>query len=314
MVRGKPVRVRRLRAAAVLAAAVLPTVGCLPLTGCGSLPGAPTTTTTRSGGAASVPAPVAPVGVGGTWNLSTDDEFNGTSLDANRWSVGEPWNAAPGFVQSEQSWCPLPQNGLVGVADGSLQLKAVVSPSHGKPVQSCFVTSRNKYSFTHGYIEARVKMPAGAGLWPAFWLLGNGTGAQGWPGTGEIDMFELVNNGHDNGVPFFTVHWAGNCPGGHCQKTQSSPYPAVIPNYASRWVTYGMRRTSDSLTIYVDGHAQETFSRTSTNAQGQQLAGVLFDNPMHVRFDLSAGGWAADPSHPTQPGTFAVDYLRAWTS
>jgi hypothetical protein len=144
-------------------------------------------------------------------------------------------------------------------------------------------------------------------------MLGNGTGTEGWPKTGEIDLFEFVNNGKDNGIPFFTVHWAGNCPGGHCQLTQNNPYPAKIANYAGQWITYGMRRTATSLTIYINGKQTLQIQRTQRNPQGQQLGSVLFDSPMHIRFDLSAGGWAKNPSSPPAPGTFAVDYLRVWS-
>jgi beta-glucanase (GH16 family) len=259
--------------------------------------------------------PVSATGVSTAgWTLKADDEFNDTKLDSKLWSIGEPWNSSPGFVEGDDAYCPLPQNGEVTERNGALQLNAIGVPSHGKPLQSCFVTSRDKFSFTHGYIEARVKLPSSPGLWPAFWLLGNGTGAQGWPKTGEIDMFEFVNNGKDNGVPFFTVHWAGDCPGGHCQLTQNNPYPKAITDYAGRWVTYGMMRTANSLTIYIDGKQTLTVSRNQRNAQGQQLGSVLFDNPMHVRFDLSSGGdWAKNPNSASKPGSFAIDYLRVWS-
>jgi beta-glucanase (GH16 family) len=258
---------------------------------------------------------LAPVGVPGSWTMQASDEFNGTSLNSAMWSVGEPWNAAPGFVQGDDSYCSMPYGDLVTEGGGSLQLNAKAAPKAGKPLQSCFITSRDKYSFTHGYLEARVKVPSSPGLWSSFWLLGNGVGAQGWPGTGEIDLFEFVNNGHENGVPYFTVHYASDkCSWGHCQQTQDSPYPAPLADYAGRWITYGLLRTSTSLTIYIDGQPKETFTRTMKNGFGVQLGSVLFDNPMHVRFDLSAGGWAKDASTVSQPGTFSIDYVRAWTS
>jgi beta-glucanase (GH16 family) len=143
------------------------------------------------------------------WRLTADDEFDGTRLNGKLWSIGEPWNAPPGFVESDDAYCPIPQTGEVTVGDGSLHLNALAVKAHGKPLQSCFITTRNKFSFTHGYIETRFKLPTSPGLWSAFWLLGNGTGAQGWPKTGEIDMFEFINNGRANRIPFFTVHWAG---------------------------------------------------------------------------------------------------------
>ena len=255
----------------------------------------------------------APVPASSGWTLKAASEFSTPTPKPSLWSIGEPWDAAPGFVQSEDAYCPKPQTGQVAVSGGALKLNAIVKPTAGKRMQSCFVTTRNKFSFTHGYVEARVKLPSSPGLWPAFWLLGNGTGANGWPKTGEIDMFEFANNGKDNGVPFITVHWGGNCNGGHCLYAQNNPYPAKISNYAGQWITYGMRRTASSLTFYVNGKQTVTIPRTTRNAQGQQLGAVLFDSPMHIRLDLSAGGWAQNPASATQAGTFAIDYVRVWS-
>ena len=320
---------RRVAVVASVLTAVAVAAGCSPLVnggglGTGAAPTRPVavqpspakpTVTKPTVTKPTVTQVVKPLGVPGSWTLAAADEFNGKALDSRMWSIGEPWNAAPGFVQSDDSYCPLPATGLVTEGGGALRLAAKLVASNGKHVQSCFVTSRNKYSFTHGYLEARAKVPSGAGLWPAFWLLGNGTGDQGWPGTGEIDMFEYVNNGRDDGIPFTTVHWAdANCSWTHCQRTQDSPWPTALTGYADRWITYGILRTATTLTIYVDGRPKVTFTRDSTNVDGVKLASVLFDKPMHVRFDLSAGGWAQNPTKATQAGTFSVDYLRSWNA
>jgi beta-glucanase (GH16 family) len=247
------------------------------------------------------------------FRLKADDEFDGTALNGKLWSIGEPWNAPPGFIESDDAYCPLPQTGEVTVGGGALRLNALAVKAHGKPMQSCFITTRNKFSFTHGYVETRVKLPASPGLWSAFWLLGNGTGTDGWPKTGEIDMFEFINKGKANRVPFFTVHWGGDCPDGHCSWTQIKPYPRPVAGPADRWVTYGMKRTGESLTIYIDGKQTLSVSRDQRNPQNQQLGSVLFDSPMHIRFDLSVGGWAHDPAAPPKPGSLAIDYVRVWS-
>ena len=287
--------------------------GCLTTTGSTSLASAMALTGSSVATAQVLPSgTAAPIPASAGWRLRADDEFYYGKLRSSLWSIGEPWNAAPGFVQSEDAYCPLPQTGQVTISGGALRLNALAKPTQGKTVQSCFVTTRNKFSFTHGFIEARVKLPSSPGLWPAFWLLGNGTGEQGWPQTGEIDMFEFVNNGHDDGIPFTTVHWGGSCPGGHCSYTQHNPYPARIANASSTWITYGMQRTGDSLTFYVNGKKTVQVKRGTRNAQGQQLGGVLFDSPMHIRLDLSAGGWAQQPGTTTKAGTFTIDYVRVW--
>jgi beta-glucanase (GH16 family) len=311
-------RLTKLASTSLASAALVAAVsGCNVITNGAQLGAAPAGQSAPAPSAALAPTdpqPAAATGVSTTgWALSADDEFNGSSLNTRLWSIGEPWNYAPGFVLGDDAYCPLPQNGEVTEGNGALHLNAIGVPSHGKPLQSCFITTRNKFSFTHGYVEARVKIPSSPGLWSAFWLLGNGTGAQGWPKTGEIDLFEVVNNGKDDRVPYFTVHWGGNCPDGHCSWTQNNPYPKPLAGPADRWVTYGMKRTADSLTIYIDGKQTLTVTRTQRNPQNQQLGDVLFNSPMHIRFDLSAGGWAKNPASPSKPGSLDIDYLRVWS-
>ena len=70
------------------------------------------------------------------WTLKADDEFNTSKLNAGLWSVGEPWNAAPGFVQSDDAYCPLPTSGQVTESAGALQLNAIARPTQGKPLQT----------------------------------------------------------------------------------------------------------------------------------------------------------------------------------
>lgn len=275
----------------------------------------PDSSATR-GGMPAVPSPVAarmPSGPPGAWSLVADDEFDGRSLNGALWRTVEPWEGAPGFSESADSYCPVPTPAdLVSVRDGVLRLTARPSPTAGKPLQSCFVSTRDRFSFTHGFVEARVRLPSGRGLWPAFWLLGDGVGAQAWPRTGEIDIAEFVNNGSDDGRMFSTVHFSGPCIDGHCAATAPSNPGSDIADFSGRWVTIGLARTAGELDVYVDGRRLYSFSRQATDDSGHRFPSVLFDGPMHVRFDLQAGGWGADPRGADQPGTFDIDYVRAW--
>lgn len=258
--------------------------------------------------------PQIPTAAGNTrahFRLIREEGFTGSQLNRTLWTIGEPWEAGQDFSTGPSSTCPAAERGrLVSVDHGQLELHAEKSAAAPGKLESCFVTTRNHFSFTHGYLEARVRLPSGAGLWPAFWLLGNGTGAHGWPGTGEVDIFEFVNNGRQNGVPFVTVHYAGPCAAGHClyQPTPAAP----LAGYAGRWLTVGLLRTSTQLRVYIDGKPIATLRQGQRNSDGVALPALLFDSPMHVRFDLQAGGWANDPHHEPEPGTFAIQYLRAW--
>ncbi len=244
------------------------------------------------------------------WKLTLDEGFDGAGLDSALWSIGEPWDRTPGSKAGPDAWMPLPSPaGLVEVSAGTLKLRARPSSKAGYKVDTAFITSRGKYAFTHGYIEAKVLLPTSAGLWSSFWLLGNGTGPDGWPKCGEIDIFEVLE-GVSPGVPFRTDHWADSA-GGHVQHTigdvPGQAYPAAVPGYGSRWVTFGLHRTPARLTTYIDGEP-----RYVTNRADYLAAGVLFDAPMHVRLELNAGAWD-QKAKAVAPGVLEVDYVRAWT-
>lgn len=171
---------------------------------------------------------------------------------------------------------------------------------------------RGKYeSFVHGYVEARVKVANNAGGFPALWLLGNGTGDLAWPKTGEIDIFEFVNNGRDEGIPFFTVHWScPTDPWNHCSK--SFQWPARLPSFSDDFHVWGLTRTADLLETKIDGVVSSRITRDDLAAIGGNYD-VIFNEPMHVRVDIANGGeWAGDPNRAPAAGDLVVDYIRAW--
>lgn len=258
-------------------------------------------------------------------SLVLAEEFTGP-LDPKRWGSGEPWDGAPGVGMGPDSFMPLPlPPGLIEVSGGSLNLHAVpASIPGGRRLLSGFVTTRPTptrpgFTFTHGYVEARVSVAQAAGLWSAFWLLGNGVGPlNGWPACGEVDIFEVLTAVAPN-TPYRTDHWVGllgmGGPNGadHQQHTvgdsPGQPWPTAMP---AGWQTFGLLRTSDQLVTYLNGQATSTTTRDTPNGDGQKPGSAIFDLPSHVRFDLSAGNWD-QPASAVAPGVFSVDYLRVWS-
>ncbi len=118
------------------------------------------------------------------WDLVWSDEFNGTSLDESIWTIDQ---GGHGWGNDEvQNYTP----NNVTVEDGSLILTARREWFDGNDFTSGKVISQNKKSFKYGRISARIKMPSGDGMWPAFWLLGDSQPHVGWPQCGEIDIME----------------------------------------------------------------------------------------------------------------------------
>lgn len=156
------------------------------------------------------------------------------------------------------------------------------------------------------HAEARIKMPAGVGLWPTFWLLGGEPHGGGWPVTGEVDVAEMV--GKLPKVLFATAHGFainGNRSPDHWQ---SVTHRYASRSYSSGYHLYAVDVTTDTITWSVDHHAYKVLRRS-------QLPGNWFwsfNTPMHVLLSLDVGGaFAGPPAASTRfPTSMTVDYVR----
>ena len=256
--------------------------------------------------------------------LAWSDEFDGSAIDTSKWSNKEPWQSGPGFANDSEAWLPNPATSTnLTVANGTLSLKArreALATNNGRVMTTAMMTSRDKYNtFTHGVIEARVKLPTGKGLWPAFWLLGNGTGASGWPKTGEVDIFEYVNNASGgNGRMYSSVHW-GDVVNGSISSHHAASKSAASPWWGDgQFHTFSLHRTSSFLRFSIDGVQVMELAPGELvpyYATAIPAGGALFDDPMHVRLSLEVGGpWAGQgySSSQYEGGDMVVDYVRAW--
>lgn len=257
--------------------------------------------------------------------LAWSDDFNGTALDASKWSNREPWHAASGFVNDSEAWLPHPATGTnLSVRDGAATLMArrdAVAAAKGKVMTTSMLTTRGSYdAFTHGVVEARMRIPTGKGLWPAFWLLGNGTGAEGWPRSGEIDIFEFVNNSSGGaGRMYSSVHWGDGALGSGSSHHAASKSVAPAWWADGKFHTFTLHRTANFLRFHVDGiQVMQLVPGETVEWYPTPLpkGGALFNSPMHIRISLEVGGpWAGQglTSAAYEPGDLAVDYVRVWT-
>ncbi len=259
----------------------------------------------------------APTGQRGAWSPIFADEFDGSALDASRWYPNR-WFAAScarGATHGELAYYTgRPSN--VSVGAGALRLVARREPfftcgeaswagrgtytsgwvqtggaraSDGSLVQPGFTMST-------GFVEARVRLPAGRGLWPAMWLLStrrDGDGKRRYPSRPEIDAFEVV--GHAPDVWQHHVHFDGVDEG----------HAAPGPSSAAGWHTIGLHRERGRLTWYVDGRRTWRYAGPGVPDPGVR---------MYVILNLAVGGeWPGAPADSTAfPATMLVDYVRAW--
>lgn len=211
------------------------------------------------------------------------DEFDVGELDRTKWNV----IGADFWVNNEQQ-VYLDNPGVVNLVDGIsgadggvLMLRPVYKPGIDPNKQrdadflSGRIDSREKFDFTYGRAEARIRMPDAEGVWPAFWLLGNGK----WPDTGEIDIMEYVGEKDWIGVALHGPGYSGETP-----LVNKFFFPEGVD--VTQWHTYAVEWTEDALLFEVDGHLTYRVTRPMVENYGKWR----FDNPKHIILNFALGG------------------------
>jgi beta-glucanase (GH16 family) len=215
----------------------------------------------------------------------------GARPDPNHWTIDVGPSSERGWERgSLQTYTDSPDNiRLDGFGNLVIEARKV-----GEGYTSARVVTRGKLSFPLGTIAARIKFPAGQGLWPAFWMLGADIDTVGWPQCGEIDIMEIVNTAS-------TYNIAMHGPGADVEKKGS--IDDLSQDYHSYWVT----RRADSVTVGIDTTAMATFTRES-HPPG---APWVFDGPMFALLNLAVGGdWPGPPDASTPfPSAMIVDWF-----
>jgi beta-glucanase (GH16 family) len=244
-----------------------------------------------------------PVGQAGPWKLVFQDEFEGHALDGSKWTTCYPWFDPAGGCTNEGNheleWY-LPQ--AVTVAGGTVTLRADQGPYTGTngtvyPYTSGMIASGAtpstdpRFVYQYGYAEARLKLPAGRGLWPAFWLApADGT----WPP--EVDIAERVGGTSPDKVEM-VLHFA--LPqGGH----DSSITEFEGPDFQAEWHVFGLEWTPDELTWYIDGVMRKHYTKVKNIPQ----------KPMYPIVSLAVLGRRPPDASVQFPATMSVDYVRVW--
>ncbi|WUW00571.1 glycoside hydrolase family 16 protein [Streptomyces sp. NBC_01471] len=171
---------------------------------------------------------------------------------------------------------------------------------------SARLNTSGKFSAAYGHVEARMKIPKGQGMWPAFWMLGDDIGQVGWPNSGEIDVMENV------GFEPSTVHGTIHGPGYSGSAGIGAPY--TLPGgqaFSDDFHTFAVDWAPDSIKWSVDGTVYQT--RTPADVGGNQW---VFNKPFFLILNLAVGGyWPGDPDGSTAfPQQLVVDDVQVTTS
>lgn len=251
------------------------------------------------------------------WVQVWSDEFDGAAgapVDGTKWRYDTTDGCAVGncgWGNSEKEfYTDAPENVALN-GRGQLMIVARQAPAgltcYYGPCRytSGKITTRGKMlAAVPGRVEARIKLPAGQGLWPAFWMLGGSFPATGWPDCGELDIME--NKGSEPTISSSAVHgpgYSGNTPFAHRQKLDAGSFADDFHTFAVEW---------DSLHVsfFVDGYVHYVVTRPSVEQYGRSI----LDQPFFVILNLAVGGhFDGDPSSDAIfPATMLVDYVRVY--
>jgi beta-glucanase (GH16 family) len=248
------------------------------------------------------------------WTLSFQDEFSGpygTAVDESKWRFDQGGN---GWGNEELQYYTNTRHNAMTDGSGRLVIRARAEPETAPYIcafgQKCAYTSarlntKEKFTQAYGRFEARVRIPAGQGLWPAFWLLGDTIAEQGWPSTGEIDVMETI--GREPTLAHGTIHGpgysGGNAIGAPVSLPDGAAFAAGFHTFAIEWQPNQIRWLLDDLEYQV---------RTPSDLP----AGTkwVFDHPMFLILNLAVGGkWPGRPDASTVfPADLLVDYVRVY--
>ncbi len=237
------------------------------------------------------------------WTLAWQDEFTGPagqSPDATHWSydIGTDW----GNAQLEYDTARPENVALDG--NGNLAITALQESYQGRDYTSGRINTRGHFEQSAGKFEARMKLPRGQGLWPAFWLLGSNIATVPWPGCGEVDIMEY--RGQEPSLLHGSLHGPGYSGGNAVTRSYTVPGTTLDGGFH----LYAVEWTSSSISWSVDNHV--FFSASPRSLPGG--ATWVFDHPFFVILDLAVGGgFVGSPdANTTFPQQLLVDYVRVY--
>jgi len=249
-------------------------------------------------------APVPPIAA---WSLVWADEFDqpdGSAPDPTRWTYevgGGGWGN-----QELESYTSRTRNARVQAGDLIIEAyKEAYTGSDG--IQRNYTSARLKTqglaSWTYGRFEARIQIPRGQGMWPAFWTLGDNITSVGWPACGEIDVME--NIGREPSIVHGTEHGPGSAVGFPSQLAGTKTFADDYHIYALEW-------SSGQLRWLVDNKSYGAVSPATL----PKSAPWVFNGPEFLLLNLAVGGsWPGSPDNTTIfPQQMKVDFVRVYSA
>jgi len=235
------------------------------------------------------------------YGIIWQDEFEGPAgqlPDADKWrfDVGTDW----GNLQLEYDTDRASNVSLDG--EGHLTITARIEDYQGQAYTSGRIKTKSLFQQTYGRFEARIKLPVGQGIWPAFWMLGSDIDEVGWPECGEIDVMEFL--GHDPSSIYGAIHGPGHAG----DDALSRRHQLAQGGFQYGFHVFGVEWDATSITWDVDGFVFHTI----TSDDLPRGARWVYNHPFFILLNVAVGGrWPGSPDETTEfPQTMHVDWVR----
>ncbi len=243
---------------------------------------------------------------GPDWRLAWADEFGGEALDAQNWNLQIV--EAGRFNDEWQRYTDSSENAYVD--DGHLVIRAIhESDEHGiNQYTSARLNTANKRTFKYGKIVARIRLPYGEGIWPAFWMLGANIDENGgdtpWPQSGEIDILELYGS-KDDAVVEANLHYA-DASGSHASRG-AAIFRLDRGRFADDFHVFELEWDADRIAWSVDGQQYASMPITADDLSE-------FHEEFFILLNIAVGGrHAGRPDDTTEfPQHMYVDWVRVY--
>lgn len=229
--------------------------------------------------------------------LVWEENFDGGDLDPAAWNF-EFGNGCPNN-------CGWGNNELQHYTSVNHRLEngylVITAKKENGRVTSTRITTQGKKEFKYGRIEARLDIPTGKGIWPAFWMLGSNIREVGWPKSGEIDIMEYVGK-----LPK-TIYNSIHTQSSHGNTINNAK--AVFEDVEEGFHTYAIDWTAEKIEFFVDGKSAYTYAPADKTE-----ATWPFDQPFFVLINLAVGGNFGGPEvdESIYPSEYKIDYVKVW--
>jgi beta-glucanase (GH16 family) len=237
------------------------------------------------------------------WKLVWSDEFDSTDINLKKWTFetgGGGWgNNEKEYYRKENAF----------ISNGNLVIEARKEQYDKNEYTSARMKTAGLGEWLYGKIEARMKLPFGKGMWPAFWMMGK---SGSWPSRGEIDIMEMIggpglspySGGADNKV-YATLHWANDA--GDHQSTGGNYRLPGTGKFADDYHIFRLEWDSVQIQCYVDSTKYFHCRIDTINMEA-------FHQPFFIILNVAVGGsWPGDPDATTVfPQYMIVDWIRVY--